>query len=36
MIEKLDVYDKEKKRTGKIIERKQGVTLNKGENKELK
>lgn len=31
MIEKLDVYDKEKKRTGKIIERKQGVTLNKGE-----
>ena len=31
MIEKLDVYDKEKKRTGKIIERKQGVTRNKGE-----
>ncbi len=31
MIEKLDVYDKEKKRTGKTIERKNGVMLNKGE-----
>lgn len=30
-IEKLDVYNKNKKRTGKIIERKSGVTLYKGE-----
>ena len=31
MAEKLDVYNTEKKRTGKVIERKQGVTLNNGE-----
>lgn len=31
MAEKLDVYNIDKKRTGKVIERKQGVTLNKGE-----
>ena len=31
MVEKLDVYDRNKKRTGKIIERKQGVALEKGE-----
>ena len=31
MAEKLDVYNTDKKRTGKVIERKQGVTLNKGE-----
>ena len=31
MAEKLDVYNIDKKRTGKIIEKKQGVTLNNGE-----
>ena len=31
MAEKLDVYNIDKKRTGKVIERKQGVTLNNGE-----
>lgn len=31
MIEKLDIYNKEKNKTGKIIERKDGVKLNKEE-----
>ena len=31
MAEKLDVYNIDKKRTGKVIERKQGITLNNGE-----
>ncbi len=31
MVEKLDVYDRKKKRTGKAIERKEGEILNKGE-----
>ena len=31
MAEKLDVYNIDKKRTGKVIERKRCVTLNKGE-----
>lgn len=31
MIEKLDVYNSKKERTGKIIERMPGVTLEKGE-----
>lgn len=31
MIEKLDVYDREKMKIGKIVERKKGEKLNKGE-----
>ena len=31
MFERLDVYDRKKTRTGKIIERKEGEILNKGE-----
>lgn len=31
MIERLDIYNREKIKTGKIVERKEGVKLNKGE-----
>lgn len=31
MVEKLDIYNREKVRTGKIVERREAVKLNKGE-----
>ena len=30
MVEKLDIYNRNKIRTGKIVERKAGIKLNKG------